>query len=170
MAERGITIAPAPERARFSLRMSTPDAAFEAAFGCALPVRPCRSDISGQRAALWLGPDEWLLLVEDAPAQALHASLALSPDIGALVDVSERQLGFVLDGAQIEAALSHVIPLDLHLSAFPIGMVTRTLFEKAEIILWRRSETRFEIEIWRSFAPYLLALLAQVRRDIAADT
>ena len=35
---------------------------FPVTFGVALPTTPMRAHAEGQRAALWLGPDEWLLL------------------------------------------------------------------------------------------------------------
>jgi heterotetrameric sarcosine oxidase gamma subunit len=38
------------------------------------------------------------------------------------------------------------VPLDLDLSAFPVGMVPRTLLLKAEIPLWRREAERFRLE------------------------
>jgi sarcosine oxidase, subunit gamma len=39
--------------------------------------------------------------------------------------------------------------------------VVRTIFEKAEIILWRTGEQSFHIEVWRSFAPYVLGHLEE---------
>ena len=37
------------------------------AIGVLLPTVPCRSVIARDRAALWLGPDEWLIVApEDA--------------------------------------------------------------------------------------------------------
>ena len=50
---------------------------------------------SGERAALWLGPDEWLLIAEggsvETLAAALEAGLAGLPH--SLVDVSHREVG-----------------------------------------------------------------------------
>jgi sarcosine oxidase subunit gamma len=46
-------------------------------------------------------------------------------------------------------------------------MCTRTLFEKSEIVLWRTAPDTFHIEVWRSFAPYVTALLAEVARERA---
>ena len=37
------------------------------ALGVLLPTVPCRSVISRDRAALWLGPDEWLILAPETP-------------------------------------------------------------------------------------------------------
>ena len=47
------------------------------AFGAALPLLACRAAVAGAgRAALWLGPDEWLLLASPADGPALAAALA----------------------------------------------------------------------------------------------
>jgi sarcosine oxidase, subunit gamma len=45
-------------------------------------------------------------------------------------------------------------------------MATRTLLGKAEIILWRTSETSWQIEVWRSYAPYVLTYLKQAIADL----
>ena len=62
------------------------------AFGAELPARLGAAGRSGERAALWLGPDEWLLIAEggsvDTLAAALEAGLAGAPH--SLVDVSHR--------------------------------------------------------------------------------
>jgi len=46
-------------------------------------------------------------------------------------------------------------------------MCTRTLFGKAEIVLWRTTPDTFRIEVWRSFAPYVLGSLAEAAREYA---
>jgi sarcosine oxidase subunit gamma len=45
-------------------------------------------------------------------------------------------------------------------------MCTRTLFEKVEIVLWRTAPEIFQVEVWRSFAPHLTQLLAEVAREL----
>src|ERR1700727_1814641 len=68
---------------------------------------------------------------------------------------------FILRGRAAARVLNARGPLDLDLKAFAVGFATRTLFDKVEIVLWRRADTTFHIEIWRSFAPYLAASLAE---------
>jgi sarcosine oxidase subunit gamma len=140
-----------------------------AAFGVAPPARPLASASEGPRAALWLGPDEWLLIAEDEP-EGLFEKLeaALAGVFHALIDVSHRQTGLEVAGPGAERLLSAGVPLDLDLKAFPVGMVTRTLLLKAEITLWRREVDRFRLEVGRSFAPYVAAALTQSARDQAA--
>ena len=57
-------------------------------------------------------------------------------------------------------------PLDLDPEHFPVGMCTRTVLAKSEIVLWRRGPALFHIEVWRSFAVYVTAFLGQAARDI----
>jgi sarcosine oxidase subunit gamma len=137
-----------------------------AAFGVAPPLQPLRAIGQGARAALWLGPDEWLLIAEDEPAElgaALEAALAGVSH--GLVDVSHRQCAIEVAGPGAARLLNAGVPLDLDLAAFPVGMATRTLLLKAEIVLWRREAERFHLEVARSFGPYVAAVLAQSAED-----
>ena len=47
------------------------------------------------------------------------------------------------------------------------GMATRTSFDKAEIVLRRRARATFHVEVWRSFAPHLVAALTEAARGAA---
>ena len=50
------------------------------------------------------------------------------------------------------------------MSAFPIGMATRTIFGKTEIVLWRREDLAFQVEVWRSFASYIVGALTEAAK------
>ena len=164
-----VALTAAPPAARFILRGLDAIAAAGAAFGVVIPTKPLTSATSGDRSALWLGPDEWLLLAPEAETAALYQDLtkALDRVACALVDVSHRQTALLIEGPKATAILNAGVPLDLSLAAFPVGMVTRTIFEKAEIVLWRTGPQAFRLEVWRSFAPYVLALLQAADRDAA---
>lgn len=159
------TLAPA---ARFILQGGP--AAREAAgiaFGVPLPDQPCQANTLDGRSALWLGPDEWLLLAPAAEAESMAAGLdaALADVAHSRVDVSHRQVTLQLCGPYAAAILNSGCPLDLDPAAFPPGMCTRTLFGKAAIVLWRTGATEFRIEVWRSFTAYVLGYLAQSAPD-----
>ena len=143
--------------ARFILR-GRPEAlsAAETALGFPLPHQACRASSSGERHALWLGPDEWLLLAPAAEADSLGAALEAAMDglPHALVEVSQRQTAIVVTGPRATALLNVGCPLDLDLAAFPVGMCTRTLLAKTEVVLWRTALDTFHIEVWRSFSAY----------------
>lgn len=154
------------------------DRAARAAVGRLFPLpaddEVCRARVDGERAALWLGPDEYLLL---APAEQRAASIADAMDAAlgaaahAIVDVSHRQIGCEIHGPLAARILNGACPLDLDPAQFPTGMCTRTVLAKADIVLWRVRADAFHIEVWRSFAPYAIALLGEIARDlIPADT
>jgi sarcosine oxidase, subunit gamma len=158
-----------PPAARIVLRAAEPArAAAERAFGAPVPKAACRAGVQGERAALWLGPDEWLLIASADAAESLLGGLksALSGVPCSLVDVSHRQVGLEVAGARAELLLAAGCPLDLHLSAFPVGMCTRTMLAKTEIVLWRLGTDAFRVEVWRSFAAYLSAFLAEAARGM----
>jgi len=138
------------------------------AFGVVLPEQPCRAAEGDARAALWLGPDEQLLLIQLEEWSGTVAALghALSGLPHALVDISQRQLALQVSGTHAAALLNAGCPLDLHPSAFPVGMCTRTLLAKAPIVLWRMAPEMFHLEVWRSFVPYVERLLQEASRDL----
>jgi sarcosine oxidase, subunit gamma len=160
-------MAEAPPAARFILRGGEgARLASGMAFGAEPPTRLGPAGEGVRRAAVWLGPDEWLLIAEGADSAPLGETLesVLDGTAHSLVDVSHRQIGLIVSGPAAARVLNAGCPLDLDVKAFPVGMATRTLFEKAEIVLWRRAEATFHVEVWRSFAPYLAALLAEAAR------
>src|SRR3546814_10001061 len=99
---------------------------------------------------------------DDGWANGLSARLDGVPC--SLVDVSHRQVGLSVHGPRVEDILATGCALDLSIAAFPIGMCTRTMFAKAEVVLWRTGIARFHIEIWRSFARYVEALLREAEK------
>jgi sarcosine oxidase, subunit gamma len=130
----------------------------------------CRALRSADRATLWLGPDEYLLLDlagqdERAPATAASIEAALHATPHALVDVSHRQFALEVSGPHAEVILSGACPLDLHITQFPVGMCTRTVFAKADVTLWRTRDDAFHLEVWRSFAGYVGGLLHEIARE-----
>jgi sarcosine oxidase, subunit gamma len=139
------------------------------AFGVELPTTPMRAQARGDRAALWLGPDEWLLLAAyaDAAATAVALSGALSGKPASLVDIGHRQVGLVVTGPRAGALLNAGCPLDLDRAAFPVGMCTRTILDKAEIVLSRTADDAFRVEVARSFAPYAIAFLAEAMHGVS---
>jgi sarcosine oxidase subunit gamma len=137
--------------------------------GLTLSQAACRAvtTAGGGLAALWLGPDEQLLLgpeMSDIGAALRHGLSGLPHS---LVDVSHRQAALEVRGSRATVLLNAGCPLDLDLSEFPVGMCTRTVLAKAEIVLWRTSRDVFHVEVWRSFVDYVSRFLAEAAREIA---
>ena len=139
--------------------------------GVSSAEEPCRARTNGERAVLWLGPDELLLRAAAAEREALagHLASALAGRAHSLVDVSHRQLALELSGRHAANLLNVGCPLDLDLTRFPVGMCTRTLFAKAEIVLWRTGDNRFQVEVLRSFAEYVARVFIEASQDFAPN-
>ena len=85
------------------------------AFGVPFSSVACRAQRGAARAALWLGPDEQLLLApaEDPATVARTLSTALGEVPHSLVDVSHRQIALQLTGPNCAWLLNSQCPLDL---------------------------------------------------------
>jgi sarcosine oxidase, subunit gamma len=141
-------------------------------WGVGFAEQACRATLQGARATLWLGPDEYLLLgfdEESAEAVADAVERALVDVPHALVNISHRQFALEISGPNAATILSGACPLDLHPREFPIGMCTRTVLAKADIVLWRTREDSFHLEVWRSFAGYVTGVLREIAREFYGE-
>jgi sarcosine oxidase, subunit gamma len=134
------------------------------AFGVPFPETMRAASVK-ERAALWLGPDEFLLLAaageENEIEEAIAASLDATPH--SFVSVSHRNTAIEISGAYAARLLNAGCPLDLDEQAFPASMCTRTVLAKAPIVLWRTAADSFHVSVWRSFAPYVWEFLIEAR-------
>lgn len=158
-----------PKAAMTRLNLRAPEAsqaALTKALGLSLPTKPKHSTEKKGRHALWLGPDEWLIL-DEAEAD-LMAATSKAKVFHSATDISHRNVAFDLKGEDAEACLGSGCPQDLRLSTFPVGACSRTICGKAEIVLYRVAEDHFHVEVWQSFAEYLFDLLDEAARSLAA--
>jgi len=162
----GVRLTPATSASRISLRSPEASvAALSSALGLMLPPSPKTSAQAGSRTALWLGPDEWLVI--DESAVDLVAVAGGSGVLHSATDISHRNIGIIVSGPDVEACLSAGCPQDLSLGVFPVGACSRTLFGKVEIVLLRLDAETFRVECWRSFSDYVFGLLAEAAEDAA---
>jgi sarcosine oxidase, subunit alpha len=146
------------------------------ALGVLLPTVPCRSVISRDRAALWLGPDEWLIIApESASGLAAQATRAAGDNPASVVDVSHGSQILEITGHRATWCLNAFCALDLDVRAFPVGMCTRTVLGAAEVVLWRIAPEVFHLDVARSLVPYVWSCLEEARfefteaKDVPAD-
>ena len=164
----GVTLAPIEPRRRISLRAADETVAEAGkALGFDLPDRPKTSGSRKGVSALWLGPDEWLVIAGEAGSDGLAEKLGGIAGVSA-VNVSHRSAAIAVEGAAAEAVIAAGYPQDIRLRSFPVGACSRTILSKTEIVLWRTGETRFEIECWRSFSDYAWLYLVEASRAPAA--
>jgi sarcosine oxidase subunit gamma len=160
--DAGVTLGESPFRCQINLRGNPSDAAFTAAasqiLGFDLPTTPNRVAVGGGLTALWLAPDEWLIMGAPGREAALAADLrgALAGQHFSVVDVSEARTVLVIAGRSSRDCLQKGTPLDLHARVFQTGHCAQTALTKANVILHQTAEDpRYEIYVTISFADYL---------------
>ncbi|RJS94407.1 sarcosine oxidase subunit gamma [Salinisphaera sp. Q1T1-3] len=161
-AKVGVRMTEHPFLGQIVLRGKSSDTAFTAAcagvLGCEVPTTP-NTYAEGQGVVIaWMGPTEWLVLVdgESTPAwlSALRGALA---DVHAgVLDTSGGQTLISLEGPAALDVLAKGSTLDLHPRVAPTGFCTRSLLAKsAMFVRVVEAGQRFEIVVRRSFADYL---------------
>lgn len=122
-----------------------------------LPTSPNTAWEEGLRAALWLGPDEWLVLGPPGAGPAIMHELeaALGDLHRSIVDVSANRVALELSGPRAKEVLSKGCPLDLHPRSWRAGMCAQTMVARAQVILHERP-TATGILVRPSFAEYLV--------------
>jgi sarcosine oxidase subunit gamma len=160
----GVAIVPAEPATRISLRADVSDVPLlSGALGVELSLKPKTSASRNGRHALWLGPDEWLVIDEgEADLAALCAGVTA---LHSAVDISHRNVAILVSGPRAADVLNAGCPQDLSLAVFPVCAASRTVLGKVEIVLWRTAEDIFRVEVWRSFSDYAFTLLAEAARD-----
>jgi sarcosine oxidase subunit gamma len=162
----GVSLAEMPPAERVSLRAPAASiASLSRALGVTLPQKPKTSTTKGERTALWLGPDEWLVL--DAEGSDILDDCGKAKGLHSAVDVSHRNIAISVTGAKAAATINSGCPQDLSLEVFPVGACSRTVFGKSEILLYRMAADAFRVECWRSFSDYVFTHLSEGARGAA---
>ncbi len=146
------------DQLRYSLRIKSQDrTAFTKACGIDLPNKIGQTIIQNDRMVFCVGPDEYILIDNPNLRETLKQKFEQLADkfVFSTTDISHRNIGFKLSGKQAARMINIGCPLDLSLETFPVGKCTRSVFESAEILIFRNKEDEFQLETWRSFAPYM---------------
>jgi sarcosine oxidase, subunit gamma len=162
MSARAVTITELAPTTRIALRLADP----ATAPGLSLPTRVGARSADGSRTALCLGPDEWLVEAPEAGRGALLAALAEIRAPVSAVEVSDRELTHALEGPAVLDLLATGCPRDL--ARMPVGSGARTVFDTVQVVLTREADDRFNLTVWRSFAPHVRALLEIAKRELDA--
>ena len=149
-----------------NLRGNGADAAFvravERHMGLPLPLHPNSATAHGSAAALWLGPDEWLLLT--APGnETLVADGIRGTCEGmffAITNITDGQAIMRLSGPHARDVLAKGCSVDLHPRAFGPGRCAQTTVAKVGVTIRLVDESpMFDLILRRSFADYFTGWL-----------
>jgi sarcosine oxidase, subunit gamma len=153
MAEPAVRIERLAGLAQVDLRL---DASLASRTGYPLPTEPNTAWEEADRGALWLGPDEWLLVgpAGHGPAIVARVEAALFGTHRSVVDVSASRVVLDLRGEHRRALLSKGCALDLHPRVWTSGRCAQTMLAKAPVILHERADAT-RVFVRSSFATYL---------------
>jgi sarcosine oxidase subunit gamma len=160
-----LSIRELPFVAQLNLRLDLKDAdaaqRIAGALGFALPVTPNTVASNGDRRALWLGPDEWLVVAPDGQQNALEPALlsGLNGAFGSVVDVSANRAVLEIRGAKARKLLAHGVSIDLDARSLGSDRCAQTLLAKAQVIIERRDQSAFHLYVRASFAGYVATWL-----------
>jgi sarcosine oxidase subunit gamma len=149
-----VTAEHVPFLAQVSLRL---DPALAGRAPYPLPREPNTAWEDGPRAALWLGPDEWLVLGPSRAGDEIVRELesALEGLHRSVIDVTANRVAVELGGPGRFDLLATGCPIDLHPSVWTAGRCAQTVFARAQVILHERADTT-GILVRPSFAGYLI--------------
>ena len=149
-----------------NLRLDAADtkalAAVHRMLGLHLPLTPNTTAAADALLAIWLGPDEWLLLAERQESGSLVAEMQaeLTGHLASVVDISTGQTVIRLRGPSTRDVLARGCALDLDPAVFAPGACAQTLLARAQVLLLAvDSAPTVDVIVRRSFAPYVAAWL-----------
>jgi sarcosine oxidase, subunit gamma len=174
--DAGVTLGERPHRCQLNLRGDAGDSGFlaavEDATGLRPPVEPNTVSTAGDLSALWLGPDEWLIIGPSGRESDLAAGLrgALQGRHFAVTDLSEARAVIAIAGPRARDLLAEGTSLDLHPRVFGPGRCAQSGIAKATMILHQLDADgdggpTFEIYIANSFADYLWTWLERAAAE-----
>ena len=170
-----VTLRERPFLAQLDLRLGgdeTARAAVAGVIGAPLPLEPGTSARGAGCTALWLGPDEWLLVGAPGGEDQLARKLddALRESFATVVDVSANRTAIEVAGPRAREVLEKGCSIDLHPRAFGPGRCAQTMLARAQVVLEQETEEpAYRLFVRASFSAYLAAWLMDATMEFRAD-
>ena len=161
--------------AQMNLRADPRDAGvmqrLASSLGFALPMVPNMVAYAKDRRALWLGPDEWLVVGPDGKQAAIEQDLrtGINGAFGSIVDVSANRTVLEIRGVKARDLLTHGVAIDLDERSLGSGRCAQTLLAKAAVIMERRDQSAFLLYPRTSFATYIADFLLDQAAVVSRD-
>lgn len=134
-------------------------AAVKAVAGAAIPKQRGVA-LAGETGVAWMSPDELLILVPHAEADAAVGKLneALKGQHFMAENVSDARAVFTVTGAHAREVIGKLAPVDM--SRFAEGEIRRTRFAQVAAAFWMHEPDAFTVVCFRSGAEYMFETLS----------
>lgn len=141
--------------------------------GADLPSAPGSVVETPAGAAIWAGPQEWLITARTVSGVELEQQLqaAVREHGGAATDVSAQRTVIRLSGEHARRVLSKGCSLDLHPSVYRKGTAQQTMLALAAVTIIALDDTGtdYRLLVRSSFARYLAEWLFDASAEFLAD-
>ncbi|MEM8948283.1 MAG: sarcosine oxidase subunit gamma family protein [Pseudomonadota bacterium] len=168
---RGLRLSEVQNVGKLDLRGDPADRAFMGAIGrtldLLLPTEPSQSAVQGETAALWVGPDQWLITCPRSNVEQIAERLGEATDgvHSSITDISAARALFRLRGPDALEVLAKGCPLDLHPRTVQPGYVAGSILAKITVLIHLRETDSVDLYLGRSFADYLWTWLEEAGMD-----
>lgn len=154
---------------RGDLADDTIRAAVKELFGVDIPAQRGTA-FEGTNGALWMSPDEALLLCpyEEARTRADELASRLQGTHALVVNVSDARAVFRLKGSMLREVIAKLAPADMSPGVFEPGEVRRTRLAQVAAAFWMDDARTARVVCFRSVAGYVFGLLSTSADDASA--
>lgn len=121
-------------------------------FGNQVPAQTGKTTPTGLGLLMRTGPEEFLLVGDDATDRTAQLRASITADVGSVTDLSHARCRIRIEGAQCRATLNKLFALDLRESAFPVGDVAMTGTHHVPCALHRLGADVFDIFVFTTYA------------------
>ncbi|TKV56870.1 sarcosine oxidase subunit gamma [Nakamurella flava] len=176
-----VTLTPEPFLPQHIVRLPAGSATAAVAAQLQLPTAANTWSRTADGRAIWLGPDEWLLVGSESTDAAASAArerelLDLVQTVGgAVTDVSAQRLGIRLGGPKARTVLAKGCSIDLHPKHFGIGTAVQTVLGQAGVVLLALppgadGHPEYLVLVRSSFAGYLATWLLDAALEFTSSS
>ena len=133
-------------------------ASIRSSLGFNVPVVPNTFVAQDGNTAVWLGPDEWLIVTQPGEESALIDRLgrSLTGIHSSVTDITGGQTVLRLSGPNVRDVLAKGCTLDLHPRSFGVGQCAQTNIGHTGVTLLQIDDSpMYDVVVRRSFAGYL---------------
>ena len=128
-----------------------------------LPTEANTSTTSDKLTAIWLSPDEWMivsneLVSKDTNNYELHDMLFNSiskTNLGAVINVTDQFIQLELKGENVYEIFSAGSPFNFNVFKEKKGSTTQTVLNHIDVIIQNKDENIVNLFVRRSFAEHL---------------
>ena len=98
------------------------------------------------------GPQEFLLVSDQAQHQVATLRRHVSPDIGSVTDLSHARCRIQIEGERCLDTLGKLFALDFRAPAFPLGQCRMTGHHHVPCLLHRLEASQFDVYVFTTYA------------------